>query len=699
MNEMQPGLRPDEQIGEIKLQLEAQKRRYERMKFKHSQSGEVMYELRQNFQGSLNKLNSLDTRDVAVRELRQIIDRNVTQDALKIYLSSLGEIKKVKSPSAREQEVLIVGFIAQVFGERVTEDGPKNLSRMLEIIRDFYGDLSRAVHEAAATAFCEVYMNCIQNASIDEILGLFFDPLEIGMTSGVNVKAQQAASLSIFKWLQVLVQEQNNALLQAVSLRVVTLYIKLRTDFPDLISALGILIEYQGASQIVSEIHPILKKTLQYLTLTGTGTHLCKIEACKLLSCLSKHLQGIADLITDSYHNEVIYVLQQVKIDKLQSVQNAARKALQDWKILEKMQKEIEDKKMEEVSFDDNEILKYSGVHNKSPARVGPNNFKAIRELAKRNKQDQSWGLSKSKFLEKKSGNYSISPSQSREFMRKSKEESFYPNVVVPKEGVNKDVMEIIQKKSYESKAKNQIIPEQDFPEPRREVYIKHINKNENLNSISTKIQNTFKSMEQVMDQGFGSIEKRLQNLDGRMDSAYERLQGLNNKPSVPSFIHPPKLDVNTIFTQTQNNVELQTAMSQASLPGQSNRGLDSLSQAWVEVLQFVNAGRLDEAFRRILVTGDDIYLLRLMHKTGVCLKGLNKDTCKSVLQRLGMILNSNFLENLGMAWIAEAVQEGIFSKLSEDEQEGVVDVLQRYARIPGDEGENAQEILREMGF
>lgn len=696
---MQPGLRPDEQIGEIKLQLEAQKRRYERMKFKHSQSGEVMYELRQNFQGSLNKLNSLDTRDVAVRELRQIIDRNVTQDALKIYLSSLGEIKKVKSPSAREQEVLIVGFIAQVFGERVTEDGPKNLSRMLEIIRDFYGDLSRAVHEAAATAFCEVYMNCIQNASIDEILGLFFDPLEIGMTSGVNVKAQQAASLSIFKWLQVLVQEQNNALLQAVSLRVVTLYIKLRTDFPDLISALGILIEYQGASQIVSEIHPILKKTLQYLTLTGTGTHLCKIEACKLLSCLSKHLQGIADLITDSYHNEVIYVLQQVKIDKLQSVQNAARKALQDWKILEKMQKEIEDKKMEEVSFDDNEILKYSGVHNKSPARVGPNNFKAIRELAKRNKQDQSWGLSKSKFLEKKSGNYSISPSQSREFMRKSKEESFYPNVVVPKEGVNKDVMEIIQKKSYESKAKNQIIPEQDFPEPRREVYIKHINKNENLNSISTKIQNTFKSMEQVMDQGFGSIEKRLQNLDGRMDSAYERLQGLNNKPSVPSFIHPPKLDVNTIFTQTQNNVELQTAMSQASLPGQSNRGLDSLSQAWVEVLQFVNAGRLDEAFRRILVTGDDIYLLRLMHKTGVCLKGLNKDTCKSVLQRLGMILNSNFLENLGMAWIAEAVQEGIFSKLSEDEQEGVVDVLQRYARIPGDEGENAQEILREMGF
>lgn len=695
---MQPELESEDQLDEMKLKLEAHKRKYEKIRYKHSQSVEEMTGLRQNFQGSLNKLNSLHTRDVAVRELRLIIDRNVTQDALKIYLSSLGEIKKVKSPQAREQEVLIVGFIAEVFGEKICEEGSKNLIRMLDIVRDFFGDITREVHEAAAVSFCNVYLYCSSNFRDDEVLGVFFDPLWIAMTSGVNVKAQQAASLSIFKWVQVLVDEKNSQILRAVYPRVINLYIKLRTDFPDLISALGVLIESQGLSQIIGEIYPIIKKTIQYLTLTGTGTHLSKIEACKLLSCLAKNLENLTEIAITPYQNEVIFTLQKSKIDKLQSVQNAARKALQDWKSLENIQKEIEDKKMEEISVDDNEIIKYSGVHNKSPGRAGPNNLKTIRDLAKRSKQNSGWGLAKStKFLEKKTGNYSISPNRSKEFLRKSKEETFYPNLILPKQGVNKDVMEIIQKEHYENKANSEILREPETPKPRREVYIQPVDKRENLNRTTKNIENTFKKMEEIMNYGFGTIEKRLENLDGRMDSTYSKMQRLNNKPSVPSFIHPPKLESKTNFTQTQNNVEIQTAMSQASLPVISNRVLDSLSQAWVEVLQFVNSDKLDEAFEKILETGDDIYLLRLMHKTGVCLDRLNKETSRNVLQRLGMILNSNFLENLGIAWIDEAVREGVFWKMSEDEQDVAIEILNRYASFPGEEGESAENVLRKL--
>ena len=128
----------------------------------------------------------------------------------------------------------------------------------------------------------------------------------------------------------MLIQEGNIELIIACYPRIISLYIKLRTDFPDLISTLGVLIDSQGINQILPDIHPILKKTMQYLSNSGTGMHLYKIEACKLLSCIARQLQGIADVVIEPFHNEVTYLLQQVKIDKLKDVQNAARQALHD---------------------------------------------------------------------------------------------------------------------------------------------------------------------------------------------------------------------------------------------------------------------------------------------------------------------------------------------------------------------------------
>jgi hypothetical protein len=196
-----------------------------------------------------------------MRELKQIIDRNVSTEALKIYLGTLGEIRKVKSPGAREQEVLLIGFIAQVFGDRLVEENSmKNIVKALEIIQEFYADSSRVVHEAASVSFCEVYIHSMKKDNSELIFGIFFDPLEIAMTSGVNVKAQQAASLTIFKWLQVLIRDESFSIITGLYPRIVALYVKLRTDFPDLISALGILIDSLGVNQILQDIHPILKK-------------------------------------------------------------------------------------------------------------------------------------------------------------------------------------------------------------------------------------------------------------------------------------------------------------------------------------------------------------------------------------------------------------------------------------------------------
>ncbi|OMJ79241.1 hypothetical protein SteCoe_20794 [Stentor coeruleus] len=727
----QRGLKSEEQPNEVKIQLEAQKRRYEKLKYMHLQAGEITHELRQSFQTSLNKINNLDTRDVSVRELRQLIDRNVSNEALKIFLGTLGEIKKVKSAGAREQEVLLIGFIAQVYGERLIEGDAymKNIGKSLEIIREFFADSNRSVHEAASSAFCDVYVreffadsnrsvheaassafcdvyvHSMPKDNIDLVVAMFFDPLETAMTSGVNVKAQQAASLCIFKWTTILIKEENTPIVNVLFPRIIALYVKLRVDFPDLISAIGVIVGYMGVRGILHDVHYVLKKTLQYLNVTGTNTHPYKIEACKLLSCMARKLQGIADLVIEPYHNEVIHILQQVKIDKLQSVQIAARQALTDWKNLEQLQKDIENKKMQEESVLDDKIIKTGGRNcDISPSRMGPNNFKAIRELAKRNKKNtESWGLAKPKYLEKKTGNYSVSPSESRENFRKAKEEMFFVNAIVPKEGINKHVMEVIQKKNHENRARDEILYDRDSPEPAREVFIKHVPGKENMNRLSKQIEETFRSMENAMDQGFTSIEARLQNLDTRMDVAYDKLQTFNSKPQMPSFIHPPKLENATVCTQTQNNIEIQAAMSQTNLSSpnslHSQRAIDPLSQAWVEVLQWINENNVEEAYKRVLLTGDDIYLLRLMHKTGVCVKHLSGETCRKVMQRLGMIMNSCFLETLGMSWVGEALKEKVFQRMGNEDKENIFESMQRYSALPGEEGDTAAEIMKNLKF
>lgn len=190
----------EEQLAEIKVRLEAKNAVYKKMKLNHMQSNqEAQHELRHKFQSSLNKLSSLETRHVGVKEARQIIERNASSECLKVFLGSLGEIKKMKSPIAREQEVLLIGWVANVYRERIEEDGMKTVNKMIEMILDFFNDLNRQVHEAAATALCEVYEYCIPKENVDVILGTLYDPLEIAMTSGVNTKSQQAAALSMFK--------------------------------------------------------------------------------------------------------------------------------------------------------------------------------------------------------------------------------------------------------------------------------------------------------------------------------------------------------------------------------------------------------------------------------------------------------------------------------------------------------------------
>jgi len=140
------------ELQKIQSKLQRQRDRYDQKKLKSGVSPDDLQQLRERFTCALTRLNSIDTRDVAIKEIRCIIEKNTSKEALRIYLSSLSEHPKGRSHHSREQEVDLIGYIAQIYGDKLLETGPnplKTLIRMAEITQVYFKDLTRKVHIAA----------------------------------------------------------------------------------------------------------------------------------------------------------------------------------------------------------------------------------------------------------------------------------------------------------------------------------------------------------------------------------------------------------------------------------------------------------------------------------------------------------------------------------------------------------------------
>lgn len=248
--------------------------------------------------------------------------------------------------------------------------------------------------------------------------------------------------------------------------------------------------------------------------------------------------------------------------------------------------------------------------------------------------------------------------------------------------------------------------------------------------------QSSMKELSSMMDQRFRQMNSQLYQMERRLDRAGKRVESVEDKQDAEeetserlpeakrSFIHPPSSVA--VNTQTVANVEIQA--SESSIPATKpvkvpslapvlrepepiltkniesqtpvDRSesvqedmIDQLTSVWLETLELLKTGNLRAAYAKILATGDDIYLLRLIHKTGVCLKELDVTTGMTVVRRLGQIMHSNFLENLGLQWIEETVQKGVFYQLPSDIQKGLIQALYTISALPTDEGVAAAQL------
>lgn len=74
---------------------------------------------------------------------------------------------------------------------------------------------------------------------------------------------------------------------------------------------------------------------------------------------------------------------------------------------------------------------------------------------------------------------------------------------------------------------------------------------------------------------------------------------------------------------------------------------IDDLVMTWNNALHLLIQNQIQDAYSLILSTNDDLYLLRLMAKTGVCYQLLNPETRIELKTRITKIQNAKFFNEL----------------------------------------------------
>lgn len=783
----------EERLNEIKEQLSAQMQGKKRVVSKSPVNS--VNDLRWQLQQSLNKLNVLATRDAGVKAIRRLIDENASAEMLNLLLSNLREQKKTRTSKAREQEVLLVAYLASVYRQKLVDEGAtplKTLGKVANLVHLYFKDLSREVHEAAGTALSDLYVHCYPKTTAEAAMSFLLEPLTGMLTTGADVQMQHAAAYAVYKWTFTLAKRSEVDVLTLLYPKVVGLFLKLRPEYPDLISALGILMDSCGFEKLIPDLISTLSKLVQYVLSKQTNSQVLKLEACKFLKVLPDYLKPYPDLDFESLCQDVLPALVEARADKQPEVQIAASRAYQEWRQLVSIQENIR-KSQEKVEA--------STEESTQPAEFRP--LTAARAVSKVKKEWEAspdlhfkakWGVSKPQILEKGSGKYGqiklgsgkvdvlkalASRASIRELVanrikspRQNPPPPLLPGLVVPRTAPTDIPRPLPEADRADSQGR-------EFPRPMKRVEIPHIDREteedvrppsfggptdsfprptaisealglenapqarpqkpksatlqltppagidirprksplpvsttqvtqtsisrfattgtqyeaeeppqvpeeaeepvedeenqEELREIAEFMEQEVGKVLENMVKSFEAVERRCEEIEVRVDQGFQEVTKIREKREKrrkkQRKMRKMKKEIRKIdsFTQTICEVSVQTSLEQPfspipSLPigiSQSSQTsprpcLDKVSQMWLKALNSLSKGQTSESFRQVLGSGDDLYLLRLLLKTGLCMEELEQETREDLLERLGLIAASGFLAKVGEEWLAQ---------------------------------------------
>lgn len=108
---------------------------------------------------------------------------------------------------------------------------------------------------------------------------------------------------------------------------------------------------------------------------------------------------------------------------------------------------------------------------------------------------------------------------------------------------------------------------------------------------------------------------------------------------------------------------------------------------AWITASEQLQQNKIDQAYKIILDSEDDIYLLRLMIKTGPsAYKKMDQYLANKLFNRVIQLTKVNFLDNMILNFFLEACQNNFSSHIQQDNKQNMIIVLESMIKTGSNE-------------
>ena len=579
--------------------------------------------LENKFQICLTKLNSFETRGIALNDIKTLLALNKNnQKILRHYISSLKINQKSQNISniAKEAQAMIYGIISQEYKNNLYDplDKPPNLiktiERMLTQLREGYLLSNIQIQNAVADSYIKIFTYSMPKDDITLIFLVFFEPLINIINSGDNLLYQQGSALVIFKLIEFISKNKNIFLdkkeeinlLEIITKKYLNNFLKgIPLDNHYATDNLFLLMSLVKFDIFNEKIKDLYNKLINYLKYKEFNYQL-KISVLKIFELIADNLlSSETDKIIGYFQDDILVILNEKTSDRIHKVQTKAREALNKWKKIEQIFLNEERQKENYFLDKDNSI-----------------------------NEDELFPIEENKEIQ----------TNLRNLDNNTKNKKIINNIKYMKNKEIKDAEKEDIKINNSNNEKKFVINKYN------DIDLNKINKikNENgLNEISLLKESLTKIISESLIDSHNYINNKIKL---KLDIMDKRINNLENKI----------LKINK--NKKNSNISLES----------------QINKIWLECLELINKNKINEAYNLIISTKDDIYLLRLMCLTGPVLNKLNENLAKNVLIRINMINRGKQISDILIQFVEESInnKNNIFKKLEYKEQNDILDSL-----------------------
>ena len=583
--------------------------------------------LENKFQICLSKLNSFETRGIALNDIKTLLALNKTNTKiLRHYISLLKINSKNQNMSniSKEAQAMIYGIISQEYKNNLYDplDKPPNLiktiERLLTQLKEGYLLSNLQIQNAVSDSVIKIFVNSMPKNDITLIYIVFFEPFMNLINSGENLLVQQGGANVIYKLIEFISKKSSiyfekkelKNLLEIISKKYLNIFLKgSPVDNHFALDILFLLMSLVKFDFFFEKIKDLYNKLINYLKYKEFNYQL-KISVLKIFELIADNLlSSDTEKIFGYFQEEILIALNEKTSDRIHKVQIQAREALNKWKKIEQIF--LNEERQKENYF----LEKDNSINNDELFTIEENQ----------------------EIMNKKiNNNKKININKNLEIKSAEKEDIKINNK-------NKDKKIIINK--YNNDYKNIDLNNINKKE---ENGLNNINNNINNNNINISLKN---DLSKIFNESFSNtynyinnnIKNKLDLIDGRMNNLQKKICGIGRGGVGKK-----------IFLESKIN------------------------SIWLNCLELINKNKISEAYELIHNSKDDIYLLRLILLTGPVLHLLNENLAKKILVRINMINRGKQINEILIQFIEESIdnKNNIFNKLEYKEQNDILDSL-----------------------